>query len=209
MKTYTQNELYEVLELHIKWLKNDSQGIQADLRGANLSGTDLRNANLMNANLRNVNLTDANLMGANLKNVNLIGASLIDANLKNANLSGANLMDAYLRSANLIDANLRGAYLRGANLSGSRLKRVNLRGANLTDTIGDMNVIKSIQCEKYLITYTSNMMYIGCQSHSIAEWKDFNNDEIENMDEGALEWWIKWKPIIMQIIELSPAEGEV
>jgi hypothetical protein len=26
------------------------------------------------------------------------------------------------------------------------------------------------------------------------------------MDRDALEWWNKWKPIIMQIIEMSPAE---
>lgn len=26
------------------------------------------------------------------------------------------------------------------------------------------------------------------------------------MDSGALEWWTKWKPIIMQIIELAPCE---
>jgi hypothetical protein len=30
--------------------------------------------------------------------------------------------------------------------------------------------------------------------------------EIEAMDNGALEWWKKWKECIFKIIEISPSE---
>jgi hypothetical protein len=69
-----------------------------------------------------------------------------------------------------------------------------------------MRFIKSFQCEKYLITYTHNFLNIGCQSHLIEDWKNFDDELISDMDRDALEWWNKWKPIIMQIIEMSPAE---
>ena len=118
-----------------------------------------------------------------------------------ADLSSADLSYADLSYADLRYANLRYANLRSANLSSA-----NLRSADLRSAIGEMRFIKSLQCENYLITYTFNFLNIGCQSHLIEDWKNFNNNEIKNMDDGALEWWTKWKPTIMQIIEMSPAE---
>ena len=145
MKTYTKQELIEILDLHKKWLNDEEDGILADLRSA-----DLRSANL-----------------------------------RSADLSSANLRFADLSSADLSSADLRSAF-------------------------GEMEYVKSLQCEKYYISYTSTKLNIGCQSHSILEWQNFNNDTISKMDGGALEWWQKWKPILMQIIEISPAlESEI
>ena len=118
-----------------------------------------------------------------------------------ANLIGANLTDANLIGANLTDANLIGANLIGANLSDANLKGADLKGAN-----GNLRHLKSIQMEKYYITYTSSNLQIGCQRHSIEEWQKFSDETIAKMDNGALKWWAKWKPIIMQIIEMAPCE---
>lgn len=52
MKTYTQEELKTILELHLKWLRNEEGGIRANLRGANLSSANLSSANLRGADLR-------------------------------------------------------------------------------------------------------------------------------------------------------------
>lgn len=93
-----------------------------------------------------------------------------------------------------------------ANLSGADLSGVNLSGANLRGAIGNLRHIKSLQSEKYYVTYTSEILQIGCQRHTIEEWKIFDDTKITNMDSGALEWWNKWKPVIFQLIEMSPAE---
>ena len=71
MKTYTSNELKEILRLHKAWL----DGIKGGVR-ANLSDADLRDANLSYANLRRVDLRGANLSYANLSGANLSGANL-------------------------------------------------------------------------------------------------------------------------------------
>ena len=81
MKTFTREQLMEILELHRKWIINEEGGKRANLSGADLSGADLR---------------DANLSGANLSGANLSGADLRDANLRDAYLSGADLRDANL-----------------------------------------------------------------------------------------------------------------
>ena len=65
------DKLNAILAAHLKWLKNESNGIRA---------------NLIRANLMGANLMDANLMGANLMGANLIRANLMDANLMDANL---------------------------------------------------------------------------------------------------------------------------
>lgn len=90
----TQQELYEIVERHQHWLKEDCEGWEG--MRANLYGAYLYGANLYEANLRGADLSGANLSGADLSGANLRGANLSEANLYGANLRGANLSEAYL-----------------------------------------------------------------------------------------------------------------
>ncbi len=97
-------------------------------------------------------------------------------------------------------ANLWGANLRGANLSGA-----NLRGANLRGCIGNMAEIKSMQIERWPVTYTAEVLQIGCQRHPIENWRNADPRWIAAMHESAAEWWAKFGPIILATIDASPA----
>ena len=131
----------------------------------------------------------------------LRGADLSDANLRWANLRRADLSDANLSDADLSGANLSGADLRWANLSGA-----DLSGANLWGTVGNREQIRSISVsEKYAITYTQDVLQIGCERHLISEWQSFDDDAISNMDRGALEWWKENRDFIFMTIEKYPA----
>jgi hypothetical protein len=57
-----------------------------------------------------------------------------------------------------------------------------------------------------MVSYTDSILNIGCKSYTIEEWKNFDDEQISSMDDGALDWWAKWKTVIFQIIEMSPAE---
>jgi uncharacterized protein YjbI with pentapeptide repeats len=130
-RTFTADELKQILDDHSKWVRGVSGGQRADLYGADLRDANLRDANLYGANLRDANLYGADLYGAYLRDANLYGADLSGANLRGANLSGADLYGADLSGADLYGANLSGANLRGANLRDANLSGANLRGANL------------------------------------------------------------------------------
>ena len=179
MKTYTAAELAEVIESHDKWLSVEKGGSRADLSGADLS---------------DAKLSSADLSGANLYRANLPGANLSDANLYGANLSGTDLSGADLSDANLSCANLSCADLSGANLSGADLR-----------CMGNMNNIKTIQADIWQVGYTHDTLQIDCQRHLIAKWKTFSDKEIRRMGPQMLPWWKIWKPILMNIIEASPA----
>ena len=92
------NKLKDVLDKHLKWLRDEDGGERADLSRAYLSGAYLSGANLSRAYLFGANLSGANLSGANL-----FGANLSGANLSGANLSGAYLSGAYLFGADYIE----------------------------------------------------------------------------------------------------------
>ncbi len=62
-----------------------------------------------------------------------------------------------------------------------------------------------MQIETYEITYTDEVLQIGCEQHPIPEWWNFDDNRIGLMDSGALEFWRKWKPVIRLIVEVSPA----
>jgi uncharacterized protein YjbI with pentapeptide repeats len=114
------------------------------VKGAKLSGKNLRFANARSAffakaNLANADLVGARLDGADLGDAHLNYAFLVCANLpkvnlkvsvlQNANLSGADLSDANMEEADLQGATLRGALLTGANLIGAHLHDAHLRDA--------------------------------------------------------------------------------
>ena len=93
----TNEEIKEIIEKHLHWLKEDCEGwenMKANLRGANLREANLCGANLCGADLRGANLREANLCGANLR-----GANLREANLCGANLCGAKNISSVLSNA--------------------------------------------------------------------------------------------------------------
>lgn len=135
-KGWVINDLSAALASHKEWLSKRGKSdptipgraifCNADLTGADLSGTNLTYADLSGANLTGTNLTGAFLSDADLTQAILIGANLTGATLLNANLAWAemfrtNLTDADLTSANLVSANLFQTILVDAKFSSARL----------------------------------------------------------------------------------------
>ena len=155
----TEAELKIVLEKHALWLRNDLNGVRANLRGADLRGADLREADLRGADLYGADLCEAklceaklcradlreaDLRGADLYGADLYGADLCEAKLCRAKLCGADLRWAGLYGADLYRADLRLANLYGANLYGADLYRADLRGADLRGA--DLHEAKNLNC---------------------------------------------------------------
>ena len=82
------------------------------------------------------------------------------------------------------------------------LRGADLRGANLWSARGNGSQIKSLQIGEYDVVYTTEVMQIGCQCKSIAEW--FGLDSIPGYESNDLQW-LAFKPLIKQIIEQYPA----
>ncbi len=71
-----EKQLKHILEKHLKWLDNNSDGERANLERANLEGAHLEWAHLEWANLEWANLEGAHLEGAHLERANLEWANL-------------------------------------------------------------------------------------------------------------------------------------
>jgi len=94
-----------------------------------------------------------------------------------------------------------------ANLDGASLDGANLDGANLWIAAGNNRHVRTIQAGEYLVSYTNDIMQIGCQRHAIADWWEFDDRRIAEMDgKTALSFWKVWKPLLQQIIAAAPAE---
>ncbi len=185
MRDITKEQLSEILEKHRLWLRDDEGGERADLSGSDLRGSNLSYSDLRGSDLRGSNLRYSNLRGSNLSDSNLSGS-----NLRGSNLRGSNLSYSNLSCSNLSDSDLRGS---------------NLRDIKIWAVTGNMGEIKSVFLDTYPITYTAEVMQIGCERHAIADWWGFTDSKIKSMDSRALVWWQKWKPVLRQLIELSPA----
>ena len=92
----------------------------ARLFRADLSGRDLSHRYLGYADLREAQLAGTNFYMADLSGACLVGANLTGADLYGANLTAADLRNAILTDANLLAADLDKAVFIGANLEGAR-----------------------------------------------------------------------------------------
>lgn len=97
-------------------------------------------------------------------------------NLRGADLADADLCVANLRDADLRDADLHDADLRGADLSGANLQDADLAGANLRDAILGEHRIISIPGHKDDLVYVDGILQIGCDHHTIPEWRERYRD---------------------------------
>lgn len=128
-----------------------------------------------------------------------VKADLSGANLIGADLSGADLSVANLRGANLRGANLIGANLSGANLSGANLYEANLRGADLSRVISDFKIFKSILGLTWNIVLMDSKVTVGCQTHDLNKWLNFDDEIICEMDTKALTFYHNTlKPLLLE-----------
>lgn len=102
-----------------------------------------------------------------------------------------NLRGADLRCADLRGADLRYADLRSADLRSADLRYADLRGAG----------ILVLTLPIWTVYVHNNAVRIGCQHHTHEEWKKFTDEEIAEMDDKALEWWHKYKPLIIAAMD--------
>lgn len=132
----------------------EASGKRVDLRGLNLSDTDLRGRNLRVAKLTGADLSNSNLHSENLADMDLSDVKLVKADLSNANLANsrffrADMSDVILRDADLTGANLSHAVLEKADLrrvkiDGSDFRFANLAGIDMSNSQGDDRPIQSI-----------------------------------------------------------------
>jgi hypothetical protein len=186
------------LRLSVIWaLENKVSLVDADLRDADLSNMYLAGEDLCGALLDRTDLSNAYLDG-----IDFSATSMCDVNLQNTEMYGASLS-----SANLSGANLSGVDLQKSDLNFTKLSNTNLNGTKLSGAHGMNEYVKIIHINKYSITYTSNVIYIGSYVNLISEWKDFDDDKILSIgDEALLSFWCKYKKFIFQGIKLAPAK---
>lgn len=87
-----QEELDKILELHKRWLNDESDGKRAEL-----INQDLRGSNLSYSNLRGSDLSGSNLSYSNLSYSNLSYSDLSYSNLRGSNLSEVVRLDPYTK----------------------------------------------------------------------------------------------------------------
>jgi len=202
----TDKVLFEGDYDSIKSLVEAAVKLGIDLSYADLKGVDLSDANLRGAKLRYANLFGANLSGADLRGADLSYANLMCADLRCTDLSYSNLERAKLSKAKLWGADFGHADLRCANLSSTNLRDTDLTGTDLTGVnfrgaIGNKSDVGSIRLEPFTVTFTRNFIQIDCEGHSIEEWKNFSDEEIDNMNSRLLTFWKRWKKTIFSSID--------
>lgn len=91
------------------------------------------------------------------------------------------------------------ADLRYADLRSADLRSADLRGAELNNCVGNNKEIKNIMLGTYIVTYTKDIICIGCKTHTLEEWEAFTDEQINEMDSDALEWWKLNKHIVLEL----------
>jgi len=51
----------------------------------------------------------------------------------------------------------------------------------------------------WMVVAGSSHLTIGCQQHTFDRWEAFSDDDIAAMHPRALEWWVRWKPVLLAL----------
>ncbi|MEW7882157.1 pentapeptide repeat-containing protein, partial [Acinetobacter baumannii] len=101
-----------------------------------------------------------------------------------------------------------GANLSGADLSGADLFGANLRGADLSGAKASPLIVYGLRWD--VIINGLGKMRIGCQEHSVEDWKSFDDARITRMDSEALEFWNQHKSMLLNMCDsyVHPVQEE-
>ena len=155
----TEAELKIVLEKHALWLRNNPNGIRADLRWTDLCGA---------------NLSRADLCGANLYCADLRGADLYRANLSRADLRGADLYKADLRGAKNVNCPLtcpeKGSFIGFKKVRGNYIVELEI----LADAMRSSATGRKCRCSKAKVVSITNPDGSKAEETSARSGRDLN-----------------------------------
>ena len=176
-------------------------------------GELLKGALKANVSFYRANFSSADFRGANFSSADFRGANFRGADFRGADFRGVDFRDVDFRDVDFRGANFRYAHFRGANFSSADFRGANFSSADFSISkhqykIGNMREWHSMQLDTYEIGFNNRLLCIGCQQHTIKEWKNFTDDEISKLDDYALEWWNKWKEHIFKSINLCYGESD-
>jgi uncharacterized protein YjbI with pentapeptide repeats len=108
---------------------------EADLSGANFSGTKIQNVGFAGANIRGIAFNDADLgvVPSEFSNTSMLGVDGHEASFNRSNLHGVEFTGATLSGASFINSRLTNVDFRSANLNGANLRGADLRGINFNE----------------------------------------------------------------------------
>lgn len=131
---------------------------------------------------------------------NKIDGSVIFSHEREGNSIKMTVVEALKACANLCGADLYGANLRGADMCGANLCGADMCGDKLTK---NPLFLLNLQWD---VVVTTTILKIGCQIHTISDWRSFDDDKISSMAPDALGFWRKNKVAILALCDAHCAE---
>ena len=144
----------------------------------------------------------ADFRGSDFRGSNFRYSNFSDSDFSNSDFSDSNFSDSDFSNSDFSDSNFSDSDFSDSEFSDSEFSDSNFRGSKHQYKIGNMREWHSMQLDTYMIVFNKHILAIGCKQFKIKEWESFTDEEITDMDSGALEWWKKWKDFIFKAIEL-------
>lgn len=132
-------------------------------------------------------------------------ATMAFTNCQGTTFSGCNFQEANFRGANLSGANLSGCNLSHCNFMGADLTNVSMTNTKLYNCIGNGKQIKNFYISKFLTTYTSAYVSIGCLYHELDWYRNCTIDDILKIyPEEDADYMLEQIKAGITIIDLAP-----
>ena len=130
--------------------------------------------------------------------VNFNFSNFYDANCQYAQFTGASLVQASFDKADLLATNFFNATISCADFQQADIRYAIFWGTNIMTALFPFKVM-FLYHYNWPIFICADTIRIGCQCHTIKQWKDFNAEQIENMGDEALSFWRWHKYEILEI----------
>lgn len=198
-----------------------------DLPGLLLEGHYIEGITFKQLNLSDMEVRNCTFYDVIIEESDLSSASFYHSKIEASAIIGCNLFSSRLQAVAIEDSRISGCDVSYSNWEGILIVDVSMEYCDLFSTVllcytdpvftslkatrGDGKWLKTIHVYKYLITYTSTQMQIGCRLLPIKDWFD-SRDNILYRIEGLplthteIVEWLEHRDIVETIITKYPAE---
>lgn len=200
----TKEELKAKLQNHSRWIQDRETGERLDLSMFDLSNMDLRGAYLVEAVAEDACFDGADLSGAVASFANMSGSSFENADLSKGIFRFTDFLDCNFKCATLYDACLMHSDFYRAKFKDAKMHGVNIMCARFEESLLYQSLI-IIQEGRYRIAISDkSFAQVGCERHSVCEWRSFTKMQIISMDGRAA---LKFYPRLLDILDFYTGKG--
>ena len=167
--------------------------------GGEFRGGEFRGGEFLGGEFLGGKFLGGKFLGGKFRGGEFRGGEFLGGEFLGGKFRGGEFLGGYFLGGEFLGGEFLGGEFRGGEFLGGYFRGGYFLGGYFRGEAITKAPIFIFNIGKWCASITSKMMAIGCQHHTHEDWKNFTDDQISDMANGALEFWSRNKSFLLEI----------